>query len=71
MSLLAKAKQRKGKFVPTDEDIELALAWTRGEVSAVQMAAAWDCLTKGGKATGSAVYLRLAQSLRAHILEGK
>ena len=71
MSLLENAKEHKVvrglTFEPGDEDIELALAWVRDEVTMTQAATAWGC-TRIGKGMAATTYVRLARSLRAHIL---
>lgn len=64
MSLLEKAKEvRTKKSVPaTEEEIELALAWVREEVTLYQIAQAY------GKTSGTGnVYIRLAIALREYV----
>lgn len=76
MSLLEKAKARTSRqvyrFSPARQDVELSLAWARGDVTLGQAASAWGCTRKaGGHAIPSSTYRRLAESLRAHILAEK
>jgi hypothetical protein len=62
-TLLEKARQvQRGRQyrVYTTEDIELSLAWTRGEVSLKQVTSAWGLNGKNPS------YVRLALALRQH-----
>ena len=71
MRLLEKAKacnmKRPRSFLPGEQDIELSLAWVRGEVTMTQVAVAWGCVTRQ-KAIAPTVYRRLAECLRSALL---
>lgn len=63
-TLLDKAKARKSNYkfsLASNEDIELALAWVRDEISLTQVCVAYD------SKPGTSIYSRLAISLKAHI----
>ncbi len=66
MTLLDKAKSAANTARASesnDEEIELALAWARGQISYGQ---AQSAITNGRK-TGMSAYPRLAIALRTHI----
>lgn len=69
MSLLSKAQQvqikSRNKIELSDEDVELAIAWLKGEVRYVQVCRAYD--KKKGSAT---IYSMLARSLREAYYKG-
>lgn len=62
-TLLQKAKERKSKAVVEigDEEVELALAWARGEINLTQASEAI------GSQRGSAIYSRMALALKKYI----
>ena len=63
----AKKYQSKRKHQPTAQEIELALAWARGEVSLIQ---ANQALLKSGRVAalkGAAVYSVLALALAEYV----
>lgn len=67
LSLIEKAKQHKTqKDKITDQDIELALAWVRDEISISQ-----GCAAYGKYKQPAAFYCRLANSLKKYILNQK
>lgn len=64
-TLLQKAKEEvisKKKVSFSQEEMELAVAWAKGEVSSKQV--------KNALNTSSGEYLFLSRALRAHILSG-
>lgn len=67
MSLLEKAQElkskRNNKKQVSQEDIELALAWVRGEVTLAQCSFAWEM-----KSFGPQIYAKIAIALRTYLL---
>ena len=68
-SLLEQAKKiqsgRKTQREITKQDIELALAWTRDEVSVTQIHKVID------GASGVGIYIFLAKALKQHVVNSK
>lgn len=66
-TLLERARNGRMKHNKTPigpEDVDLAIAWVRGEVGATQVAHAY-----GYKSSGAGTYCKLAHALAAHIRE--
>lgn len=69
-SLLKKAKakevhRKRGRFT-TKEDIAIALAWAKDEITHTQVAHAY-----GVSGQGAQVYVRVAQGLKAYVQQQK
>lgn len=74
MSLLdvaKKTKKHKTASIPNKEEIELALAWARGEIGISQVQIAYESVKGNRIKGGSNMYLPLARALREYITANK
>ena len=63
-TLMERARAATSRRVANSEDIEMAVAWARGELGVVQVAAAWDVRP-------TSAYQRLALTFRDALRDGQ